>query len=99
VEEAKEYRMSEEVSLDFELTKNNKKAMEELLKASGVRHYILETTFGTIDVIEYKEYLKLKEVLNKIKETINYYAIENEDYSKIYNQEEQDILKLLEEIE
>lgn len=45
-----------------------------------------------------KQLNKQKEVLDKIKETINYYAIENEDYSKIYNQEEQDILKLLEEI-
>ena len=43
--------------------------------------------------------IKYKEVLYKIKETINYYAVEDEDYSKIYNQEEQEIMKLLEEIE
>ena len=92
--------MSNKVSLDFEFTQENKKALEELLKASGIRHFILETAdFGKIDVVEYKEYLKLKEVLDKIKEIINYYAIENEDYSKIYNQEEQEIMKLLEEIE
>lgn len=42
---------------------------------------------------------KYKQVINKIKEIVNYYAIENEDYSKIYNQEEQEIMKLLEEIE
>ena len=42
---------------------------------------------------------KRNDILNKIKEIINYYAIENEDYSKIYNQEEQEIMKLLEEIE
>lgn len=41
---------------------------------------------------------KYKEVLDKIKEIINHYAVENEDYSKIYNQEEKDILELLEEI-
>lgn len=41
---------------------------------------------------------KYKNALDKIKEIINYYAIENEDYSKIYNQEEQEIMKLLEEI-
>ena len=40
-----------------------------------------------------------KEVLDKIKELINHYAVEDEDYSKIYNQEEKDILELLEEIE
>lgn len=42
---------------------------------------------------------KRNDILNKIKETVNYYAIENEDYNKIYNQEEQEIMKLLEEIE
>jgi hypothetical protein len=42
---------------------------------------------------------KYKTIIDKIKKTINYYAIENEDYSKIYNQEEQEIIKLLEEIE
>lgn len=40
----------------------------------------------------------LQIVLDKVKETINYYATEDEDYSKIYNQEEQEIMKLLEEI-
>lgn len=42
---------------------------------------------------------KKQEVLDKIKEVINHYAVEDEDYSKIYNQEEQEIMKLLEEIE
>lgn len=53
------------------------------------------------DAVEYWqiECDKRSKVLDKIKETINYYAIENEDYSKIYNQEEQEIIKLLEEIE
>jgi hypothetical protein len=40
-----------------------------------------------------------KQVIDKIKEIINHYAVENEDYSKIYNQEEKEILELLEEIE
>ena len=42
---------------------------------------------------------KRNDILNKIKEIINHYAVEDEDYSKIYNQEEQEIMKLLEEIE
>jgi len=46
-----------------------------------------------------EKFNKQKEVLDKIKEIINHYAVENEDYSKIYNQEEKDILELLEEIE
>ena len=46
-----------------------------------------------------EKFNKQKEVLDKIKETINHFAIEDEDYSKIYNIEEQEILKLMEEIE
>lgn len=42
---------------------------------------------------------KYKNVIDKIKELINHYAVEDEDYSKIYNQEEKDILELLEEVE
>ena len=38
---------------------------------------------------------KLKDKLQKITECINYYAIENEDYSKIYNTEEKEILKII----
>ena len=40
-----------------------------------------------------------KSIIDKIKELINHYAVEDEDYSKIYNQEEKDILELLEEVE
>lgn len=46
-----------------------------------------------------EKFNKQKEVIDKIKELINHYAVEDEDYSKIYNQEEKDILELLEEIE
>jgi hypothetical protein len=45
-----------------------------------------------------EKFNKQKEILNKIKEIINHYATENEDYSKIYNQEEKEIMELLEEI-
>ena len=46
----------------------------------------------------YQQLDKYKNVIDKIKELINHYAVENEDYSKIYNQEEKDILELLEEV-
>jgi hypothetical protein len=45
------------------------------------------------------ERYKYKTIIDKIKEIINHYAVENEDYSKIYNQEETEIMKILEEIE
>jgi hypothetical protein len=42
---------------------------------------------------------KYKQVIDKIKEIINHYAVENEDYSKIYNQEETEIMKILEDLD
>lgn len=33
--------------------------------------------------------------LEQIKECINYYAVENDDYSKIYNDEEKELLDIL----
>ena len=38
---------------------------------------------------------KLQERIDKAIETINYYAIEDEDYSKIYNTEEQELYEIL----
>lgn len=39
---------------------------------------------------------RLNNKLEKIKEIINYYAVENEDYSKIYNDEEKELLEVVE---
>lgn len=43
-----------------------------------------------------KEIETLNNKLEKIKEIINYYAVEDEDYSKIYNDEEKELLKVVE---
>ena len=64
---------------------------EQWLKRKNIKY--------EIDKKSINRFNKQKEVLDKIKEIINHYAIENEDYSKIYNREEKDILELLEEIE
>ena len=42
-----------------------------------------------------EENKELKKKIDKAIETINYYAIEDEDYSKIYNTEEQELLNIL----
>lgn len=60
---------------------------------------ISETPDGVLETYDWQDVAEdLKEKLIKIKEIISYYATENEDYSKIYNQEEQEIMKVLEEI-
>ena len=73
------------------------------VKVSAEVNTILSDLYNQIEYElreDYKDTLqKQQEVLDKIKELINHYAVEDEDYSKIYNQEEKDILELLEEIE
>ena len=39
--------------------------------------------------------LELTTTLKEVRECINHYAIENEDYSKIYNDEEKELLSIL----
>ena len=38
---------------------------------------------------------KYKSIIKEVRECINHYAIENEDYSKIYNDEEKELLEIL----
>ena len=38
---------------------------------------------------------KYKSIIKEVRECINHYAIENEDYSKIYNDEEKELLGIL----
>lgn len=44
---------------------------------------------------EYLERKKLQNKIDKAIKCIEYYALENEDYSKSYNEEEQNLLKIL----
>jgi hypothetical protein len=39
--------------------------------------------------------LELTTIIKEVRECINRYAIENEDYSKIYNDEEKELLEIL----
>ena len=39
--------------------------------------------------------LELTTIIKEVRESINRYAIENEDYSKIYNNEEKELLEIL----
>ena len=54
----------------------------------------LETSKEYIDMIE-EELEKYKAIIKEVRECINHYAIENEDYSKIYNDEEKELLEIL----
>ena len=54
-------------SFDFELTDDNRKAIEALLKSEGVRKYVIKLENGEyLDLVEFKEYDRLNKVLKYI---------------------------------
>ena len=58
----------EEISFDFELTKENEKALKELLNAKGLVHYMIETKEKEkLDLVEYKDYQQLEQEIQKYK--------------------------------
>lgn len=64
-----------EFSFDFEMTEENKKVIEELLKQKGIKHYVLETKDKEkLDLVEYKEYKNLEkqkqELIDYLKDKI-----------------------------
>lgn len=57
-----------EISFDFELTKENEKALKELLNAKGLVHYMIETKEKEkLDLVEYKDYQQLEQETQKYK--------------------------------
>ena len=58
-----------EFNFDFEMTKENKKMIEELLKQKGVKHYVLETKDKEkLNLVEYKNYQELEQENEQLKE-------------------------------
>lgn len=59
-----------DLSLDFEMTPENEKAIKELLKTKGLVHYAFTKENGEkYDLVEYEDYQKLEKV---IKEAIEF---------------------------
>ena len=58
---------------------------------------ILNQLYGKIKECKRKdkEIERLNNIIKQIKKCIDYYAIENEDFSKLYNNEEIEILKII----
>lgn len=65
--------------LKFTLVEEQRKAMNELLKEMGVRHFKLITDlYGELDVVQYKEYQRLEEENQKLRDEI----MELQEYKK-----------------
>lgn len=77
---------------------NNKEAQKVLDELHKVRPEMLndkaKRLFEAIMSIA-DERDKYKKIIKKATQCIYYYAIEDEDYSKIYNQEEKELLNIL----
>jgi arsenate reductase-like glutaredoxin family protein len=68
-------------------------------KLQEVVDYLDENNIEYIE--EYKrdeEIERLNSIIKEVRECINHYAIENEDYSKIYNDEEKELLEILDKV-
>lgn len=60
-----------EFNFDFEMTKENKKVIEKILKQKGIKHYVIETkNKEKIDLVEYKNYQELEQENEQLKEDI-----------------------------
>ena len=58
---------------------------------------LLKNYYEKMEIIEEqdKEIERLNNIIKKVEECIDHYAIENEDFSKFYNNEEIEILKII----
>ncbi|MBR5303485.1 MAG: hypothetical protein IKU37_01495 [Candidatus Gastranaerophilales bacterium] len=76
--------------LDIERYRNKDGYVENINLTPDELHLLLDYITNLEEENE-----ELNNKFKKIKEVINYYAIEDEDYSKIYNDEEKELLKVL----
>ena len=78
---------------------------EDLLGGYGIQDTDtnIEVFMSIKDMVKYYrqdlEIERLNNIIKEVRECINHYAIEDEDYSKIYNDEEKTILEILDKVE
>ena len=80
------------------LIEKQSKEIERLTELCNKYEEEHKTTFETWQK-DIKENELLHSIIKEVRECINHYAIEEEDYSKIYNQEEQELLNILDKVE
>lgn len=85
-----------EISFDFELTKENEKALKELLNAKGLVHYMIETKEKEkLDLVEYKDYQQLEQEIQKYKSLYENEKDKNDTLVRIVKKIEEKIKKHL----
>ena len=68
---------------------------DEEIKRLKEEYVILQNASDEVEEEKDKEIKRLNSIIKEVRECINHYAIENEDYSKIYNDEEKELLEIL----
>lgn len=63
--------MDNNLELTFTIDKETQEKLKEILNAGGLKHYLIKLENNTeIDVVEYKDYKKLIDGINNLKEYI-----------------------------
>ncbi len=87
-----------EISFDFELTKENEKALKELLNAKGLVHYMIETKEKEkLDLVEYKDYQQLEQEIQKYKSLYQNEKDKNDTLKRIINRCVEEIYNLIDD--
>ena len=81
--------LKEKGYIDFDYNKNRTVKL-----INDNKDKVINDLLKRISNIEYEEE-RLNNIIKKVEECIDYYAIENEDFSKFYNNEEIEILKII----
>lgn len=85
-----------EISFDFELTKENEKALKELLNAKGLVHYMIETKEKEkLDLVEYKDYQQLEQEIQKYKSLYQNEKDKNDTLKRIIKKVKEELKKHL----
>lgn len=76
--------MNNSMELSFKINNEEMEKFKKILTSGGVRHYLIKITNGEeLDVVEYKEYQKLEQENQKLKEQLGKYKIELEKADSI----------------
>ena len=76
--------MNNSMELSFKINNEEMEKFKKILTSGGVRHYLIKITNGEeLDVVEYKEYQKLEQENQTLKEQLGKYKIELEKADSI----------------
>ena len=89
----------ERLNNDYLEMKDNFRNANDEIERLKEEYMILQNASDEVEEEKDKEIERLNSIIKEVRECINHYAIENEDYSKIYNDEEKELLEILDKVD